>query len=133
MRRGFMGTYLWYFGTAFYDAQYKTEEQALKGLENAGLGSDKMDANDIVWRNNAMTAYDVSAGLSKVKAKVLVVGVVEDELFPPKEAIQPVADGIAGAKTFFYESPLGHIGCAVHIGKANSAIVQFVAEAEKAQ
>jgi homoserine O-acetyltransferase len=130
MRRGFMGTYLWYFGAAYYDTQFKTEAQVLKGLEDAGLGSEKMDANDIIWRNNAMSTYDVSAGLAKVKAKVLVVGVVEDELFPPKEAIQPIADGISGAKAFFYESPLGHIGCAVHIGKANAAILEHIAKAE---
>lgn len=126
MRRGFMGTYLWYFGTAFYDAQYKTEAQVLKGLQDAGLGSDKMDANDIVWRNGAMANYDVSAQLPKVRAKVLVVGVVEDELFPPKEATQPIADAIPGAKVFLYESPLGHLGCAVHIGKASDAIVKFI-------
>ena len=131
MRRGFMGTYLWYFGTSFYDAQYKTEEQALKGLEDAGLGSDKMDANDIIWRNNAMAAYDVTAGLAKVKARVLVVGVVEDELFPPKEATQPIADAIPGARVFLYESALGHLGCALHIGKANEAITRFIAEAER--
>ena len=130
MRRGFMGTYLWYFGASHYDAQFKTEAAVLKGLEDAGLGSDKMDANDIIWRNKAMSSYDVSANLAKVKAKVLVVGVVEDELFPPKEAIQPIADGIPGAKAFFYESQLGHIGCAVHIGKANAAILDHIANAE---
>ncbi len=77
-----------------------------------------------------MASYDVSAELAKVKAKVRVVGVVEDELFPPKEAIQPIADGIPGAKAFFYESQLGHIGCAVHIGKANAAILDHIANAE---
>ncbi len=131
MRRGFMGTYLWYFGAAFYDAQYKTEEQALKGLQDAGLGSDKMDANDIIWRNQAMASYDVTASLPKVKTKVLVVGVVEDELFPPKEAIQPIADGIPGSKVFLYESQLGHLGCALHIGRANDAIMKFIGEAER--
>lgn len=131
MRRAFMGTYLWYFSAAFYDAQYKTEEQALKGLQDAGLGSDKMDANDIIWRNLAMATYDVTPNLPKVKAKVLVVGVVEDELFPPKEAIQPIVDAIPGAQVFLYESPLGHLGCAVHIGKANEAIMRFIGAAEK--
>lgn len=131
MRRAFMGTYLWYFSTAYYDAQFKTEAAALKGLQDAGLGSDKMDANDIVWRNDAMALYDVSAALPAVKAKVLVVGVVEDELFPPKEAIAPIAEAIPGAQTFLYESILGHVGCAVHIGKANPAIVQFIAESER--
>lgn len=131
MRRGFMGTYLWYFGAAHYDATFKTEEEVLKGLQNAGLGSDKMDANDIIWRNIAMAGYNVSAGLPKVKAKVLVVGVVEDELFPPREAIQPIVNAIPGAGVFYYESTLGHIGCAADIGKAGAAIVSFIAGAEK--
>lgn len=130
MRRGFMGTYLWYFGAEFYDAQFKTEEAALKGLENAGLGSDKMDANDIIWRNKAMLSFNVATDLPKIKAKTLVVGVVEDELFPPKLSVDPLVKGIPGAKSFLYESALGHIGCAVHIGKANEAIVRFIAEAE---
>jgi homoserine acetyltransferase len=86
---------------------------------------------DIIWRNNAMAAYDMTPDLPKVKAKVLVVGVVEDELFPPKEATQPLADAIPGAKVFLYESPLGHLGCALHIGKASEAIVRFMGEAEK--
>jgi homoserine O-acetyltransferase len=131
MRRGFMSTYLWYFGAAHYDSQFKTEAAALKGLEDAGLGSDKMDANDIIWRNNAMGTYNVAAGLPKVKAKVLVVGVVEDELFPPQLAIQPIADAIPGAKAFFYESPLGHLGCAIHIARANTAILEHIASSEK--
>jgi len=42
-----------------------------------------MDANDIICRINTMAAYDVLPNLPKVKAKVLVVGLVEDELFPP--------------------------------------------------
>jgi len=131
MRRGFMSTYLWYFSAAHYDAQWKTEAAVLKGLQDAGLGSDKMDANDILWRNDAMAVFDVTPDLAKVKAKVLVVGVVEDELFPPKEAVQPLADAIPGAKVFFYESILGHVGCAVHIGRANAAIVQHIAESER--
>ncbi len=126
MRRAFMGTYLWYFGAGHYQAQYKTEADALKGLQDAGLGSDKMDANDIVWRNNAMASYDVAKGMGQVKAKVLVIGVNEDELFPPKEAIQPIADAIPGAKAYFFSSPLGHLGSALHIGRAGAAIQAFL-------
>ncbi len=131
MRRAFMGVYLWYFGAEYYQAKFKTEAETLKGLEDAGLGSDKMDANDIIWRNKAMASYDVSAGLAKVKAKVLVVGVNEDELFPPKEAIQPIADAIPGAKSFLYSSPLGHIGSAVHIGRASAAMKAFLDSVER--
>lgn len=126
MQRAFMGTYLWYFGAEHYQTQYKTEADALNGLKNAGLGSDKMDANDIVWRNNAMATYDVSKSLSKVKAKVLVVGVNEDELFPPNVAFGPLAETIPGGKLFAYSSPLGHLGGLLHIDRASGAIKGFL-------
>lgn len=129
MRRAFMGTYLWYFGAPFYQ-QYKTEAEALKGLEYAGLGSDKMDANDIIWRNNAANVYGVADRLAGVKAKVLVVGVEEDELFPVKEALQPTAQLIPEGQLFTYSSPLGHIGSGVHIGKAIGAIETFLRKVE---
>jgi homoserine O-acetyltransferase/O-succinyltransferase len=129
MRRAFMGTYLWFFGERFYDAQFKTEADALKGL--AGLGSDRMDANDIVWRNDALNTFNLEKEMSKVKAKVLVVGVEEDELFPGNEAIRPLAAAIPGARSFVYSSPLGHVGGAVHIAKAMPAMVEFVQEVER--
>ena len=59
------------------------------------------------------------------------MGIATWWLFPPKEATQPIADAIPGAKAFLYESPLGHLGCALHIGKANDAIVRFIGEAER--
>jgi homoserine O-acetyltransferase len=133
MRRAFMGTYLWYFGEPYYDAQFKTEEQALKGLVSAGLGSDTMDANDIVRRNDALSSFNLEKELAKIKAKVLVVGVEEDELFPGKESIRPLAAAIPGAKVFVYSSPLGHIGGAVQVGKAVPAMLDFVREVELAK
>jgi homoserine O-acetyltransferase len=133
MRRAFMGTYLWYFGEPYYDAQFKTEEQALKGLVSAGLGSDTMDANDIVRRNDALSTFNLEKELAKIKAKVLVVGVEEDELFPGKESIRPLAAAIPGAKVFVYSSPLGHIGGAVQVGKAVPAMLDFVREVDLAK
>jgi homoserine acetyltransferase len=56
---------------------------AVTAGEAARPGSDRLEANDILGRNNAMAAHDVAPNLPKVKAKVLVVGLVEDELFPP--------------------------------------------------
>jgi homoserine acetyltransferase len=88
-----------------------------------------MDVNDIICRINTMAAYNVPPNLAK--AKVLVVRVVEDELSPPNEAPQPIADAIPGARPFLYESPLGHLGFAVYLGKADEAIVKFIAETAK--
>jgi homoserine O-acetyltransferase len=125
-----MGTYLFYFTHTFFKAKFKTKAEVMKALENAGLGSEKMDANDIVWRNDAMFAYDVRAGLPKVKAKTLVVGVNDDELFPPEEEFRPIAYSIPGAFLFSYNSILGHLGCALHIEKADKAMLGFLKRVE---
>lgn len=45
LRRAFMNTYLFYFTHTFFKAKFKTKAEVMKALENAGLGSEKMDAN----------------------------------------------------------------------------------------
>lgn len=131
LRRAFMGTYLWYFSPAYYQTQFRTAEAVMKGLENAGMGSEKMDANDIIWRNHAMINYNVTADLPKVKAKTLVVGVNTDELFPAAEEFIPIVMGIPGAKLFAFDSILGHLANAHEIDKANPAIIEFLNQVSK--
>jgi homoserine O-acetyltransferase len=126
MDTAFMGVYLWYFTPAYFKAKFKTNDELLKGLKDAGLGSAQMDANDIIWRNDALIKYDVSNELSKVKVRTLVVGVNSDELFPPEDEFIPIAKQIPGAKLFAYDSMLGHMGCAFEIKKASQAIAEFL-------
>jgi len=128
LRRAFMGTYLWYFAPAYYQTQFRTPAEVMKGLENAGMGSEKADANDVIWRNSAMIGFDVVPKLSQVKARVLVVGVNTDELYPPAEEFIPVAMGIPGAKLFAYDSILGHMANGLEIDKANAAMNAFIDE-----
>jgi len=130
MRRGFMSTYLFYFGPGFYDANFADVEAAVKGLQNAGLGSENMDANDIVWRNKAMFAFDVSDALPEATVPMLVIGTLEDELFPPEEELKPIAYAAPGAEVFTFSSTLGHVGSAVHIGRAEAAIRAFLKRVE---
>ena len=128
LRRAFMGTYLWYFAPAYYQTQFRTPDEVMKGLENAGMGSETADANDVIWRNSAMISFNVTAKLSQVKARVLVVGVNTDELYPPAEEFIPVAMGIPGAKLFAYDSILGHMANGLEIDKANAAMKAFIDE-----
>ena len=121
----FMGAYLWYFSHDYYSDTWKTKDELLKGLKDVGLGSDKMDANDIVWREEAMMNFNVTKNLSKVKAKTLVIGVIEDEIFPPS-SYKAIAERIPGAKVFDYKSALGHIGCARELLKARKVIEEFL-------
>jgi len=130
MEKAFMGVYLWYFTAAFFQQKYETNNALMQGLKDIGIGSSKMDANDIIWRNHAMTSYDVRGDLANVKARTLVIGVDSDELFTPNEDVLPIADGIAGAELFTYDSIAGHVGIALDIGKASAAITQFLAAQE---
>ncbi len=128
LRRAFMGTYLWYFAPAYYQTQFRTAAEVMKGLENAGMGSEKADANDVIWRNQAMISFDVTAKLSQVKARTLVVGVNTDELYPPAEEFLRVAMGIPGAKLFAFDSILGHMANGLEIDKANDVMKAFIGE-----
>lgn len=130
LRRAFMGTYLWYFAPAYYQTQFRSPQEVMKGLENAGMGSEKMDANDVIWRNQAMIGFDVAADLHRVKARTLVVGVNSDELYPPAEEFIPVAMGIAGAKLFAFDSVLGHMANGLEIDKAGAIMDQFIREGD---
>lgn len=130
MEKAFMGVYLWYFTAAYFQQKYATNDALMQGLKDIGIGSSKMDANDIIWRNEAMTSYDVRSDLANVKARTLVIGVDSDELFTPNEDVLPIVDGIAGAALFTYDSIAGHIGIAIDIGKASTAITQFLAAQE---
>ena len=97
----------------------------LKGLKDVGLGSAKADANDIIWREEALMNYDIAEQLPGVKAKTLVIGVNDDELFPPS-SFKAIAEAIPGAKVFSYDSILGHLGCALDLKKASEAITEFL-------
>lgn len=130
LRRALMGLQLWLFGDAFYQ-RYRTEAEMMQSLEEAGLQGDRMDANDFVWRNNAMFRFDVSGKLAAVKARVLLVAVEEDELFPVKETIEPTARAIPGAQLLVFSSALGHVGSGVDVAKANPTILAFLRAAEK--
>jgi homoserine O-acetyltransferase len=121
----FMSAYLWYFSHDYYGQNWKTREELLKGLKNVGLGSATADANDTLWREEALMSFDVKGQLPSVKARTLVIGVNDDELFPPS-SFKPIVQGIPGAKLFSYDSVLGHLGCALEIQKASNALADFL-------
>jgi len=121
----FTSAYLWYFGHDFYARQWKTKEELLKGLKDVGLGSAKADANDTIWREEALMDFGVTKQLPSVKARTLVIGINDDELFPPS-SFKPIAEGIPRAQLFSYDSILGHLGCALDLQKAGKAISDFL-------
>jgi homoserine O-acetyltransferase len=69
--------------------------------------------------------FDVTEQLPNVKARTLMIGVNDDELFPPS-SFKPIAKKIPGGELFSYDSILGHLGCALELTKASEAIVDFL-------
>jgi homoserine O-acetyltransferase len=116
----------WYFTPAYFKRKYKTTAAmvaALRAIMARAPG--KTDANDVIWRSGALLTHDVMAKLPKVKARVLVIGVNTDHLFPPLD-FMATAKAIPGAKVFSYNSILGHLGCLFHLVKADKAVRAFL-------
>ncbi|MBU0515599.1 MAG: alpha/beta fold hydrolase [Proteobacteria bacterium] len=119
-------SFVWYFTPAYFKMKYKTTQSMVMALNMVAMGGARtMDANDVIWRNEALLKFDVRPKLKKVKARVLLIGVNTDEIIPPVDFI-PTAKAIPGAKLFSYNSILGHLGCAFHLTKADQAIRAFL-------
>ncbi len=119
-------SFVWYFTPAYFKMKFKTTAAmvaALKGMLSRGPG--KTDANDVIWRNDALLSFNVWPKLKAVRARVLYIGINTDEIFPPVDFI-PTARAIPGAKLFRYNSILGHLGCAFDLLKADKAIRVFL-------
>lgn len=125
METYFMSAYLWYFGHDYYGQKWKTKDELLKGLRDVGLGSARADANDTIWREEALMGFSVTKQLPGVKARTLVIGINDDELFPPS-SFKPLAEAIPGAGLFSFDSILGHLGCALDLQKASQPVAGFL-------
>jgi homoserine O-acetyltransferase len=87
------------------------------------------DANNIIWQNEATMIYDVSEELHKIKARTLVIGINQDQYFPPDTDVIPLAKSIQGSELFLYDSVLGHVGSS-EIKIAEQVINDFLKDGE---
>jgi homoserine O-acetyltransferase len=97
----------------------------IDALDEQGIRGRMMDANDVIWRNNASISFDVRKKLSKIKAKTLVIGIEDDQFFPPNIDTIPLSQSINNAELFIYNSELGHLGIN-ELEKAREVIDDFI-------
>lgn len=71
---------------------------------------EEWDANDIVYRNNASTSYDIENIISNIEAKTLIVAINQDQYFPPNLDAIPMSEKIKNSEIIIYDSEMGHIG-----------------------
>ncbi len=122
-----MFLYLFGFSPEYYKKE--SDESIIESLDLMKKEGAETDANDIIWRNEASNSYDLSSDLSKIKARTLIIGVNQDQYFPPDIDVIPLSKGIMGSKIYLYDSILGHLGSS-EIIKAEKIIKEFLDEIE---
>jgi homoserine O-acetyltransferase/O-succinyltransferase len=118
--------FLFAFSPPYYNQEFPGKKLLL-ALEEQGLEGRKLDANDEVWRNEAAISYDIHEDLSKIRSKVLVIGIRGDQYFPPEIDAIPLSRAIKNAEIFVYDSELGHLGIN-EIKKAEVALKKFLSD-----
>lgn len=118
-----MLSYLFGFSDKYY--KNKSNEEIIESLDEMKKEGHKMDANDMVWRNEAAITHNVTSKISSIKSRVLIIGINQDLYFPPDTDTIPLSRLIKDSKLFLYDSELGHLGSS-EIIKAESVIREFL-------
>ncbi|AEG17788.1 alpha/beta fold hydrolase [Methanobacterium paludis] len=119
--------FLFAFSPGYYHKEFANNDELFRAFEEQGQEGRKMDANDVVWRNEASIFYDVQKELPKIKAKALIIGIEGDQFFPPEVDAIPLSKSIENSELFLYKSQLGHLGIN-EIENAREAIENFLSE-----
>ena len=117
--------FLFAFSPLHYHEEFPSKEMLIHALDEQGIQGRMMDANDVIWRNNASISFDVREKLSKIKAKTLVIGIDGDQFFPPDIDTISLSQSINDSKLFIYNSVLGHLGIN-ELKKARRVIEDFI-------
>ena len=65
---------------------------------------------DVKYCNDATLDYDIEKDLNKIRSKVLIIGINQDQYFPPNLDAIPMHNLIEDSELIIYDSNLGHIG-----------------------
>lgn len=86
--------FLFAFSPTYYHEKFKSSKMLIQALDEQGMEGRKMDANDVVWRNEAAIPFNVEGELFKIKAKALIIGIKGDQFFPPELDAIPLSRAI---------------------------------------
>ena len=119
--------YLWYFSPTYYKKYIPDPMSILQDLEKIGFTSiETLDANDILWRNEAMIKYNLKSKLKNIKAHALVIGCNQDQVFPTDTDVLPLHNLLPNSQSFLFDSDFGHMASTMDIGKAAVVIENFI-------
>jgi homoserine O-acetyltransferase len=119
-------THLWSFSPQYFKDEFKSNDQLMKSFDERIVEIGDRDANDVIWRNKSILSFNIKSDLSKIRTKALVIGIRQDQFFPPETDVIPLGELIENALIFVYDSNLGHYGCVGDIKKAEKPIRDFL-------
>ncbi|MDD1763152.1 MAG: alpha/beta fold hydrolase, partial [Methanobacteriaceae archaeon] len=126
LERGSAVGFLWSLTPEYFEVEFQTDEEFWAAMDERNQEVAAADANDIVWRNQAMLDFNLEGKTSEIRAKTLIIGIVNDQIFPPNISTAPLAEAIEDAQLFLYESIIGHYGCVRDLQLAEETIRAFL-------
>lgn len=128
MRKAAYLSYLFSLSPENYEKCFNSRDEFIEGVGERQSDGQGWDANDLVWRNEALLGHDLGDRISRVYVPSLVIGIQQDQIVDRKFSVLPLHDGLKNSKLFIYDSIYGHYGCTKDILKASDAIIDFLGE-----
>ncbi|MDR0912932.1 MAG: alpha/beta fold hydrolase [Methanobrevibacter sp.] len=97
---------------------YGLSKEFLKNMENEEIDNNlnllyediNYDPKDIIQRSNVAMSFDLTDDLDKIKSKVLIIAINQDEIFPLNFEAVPMESKIKNSKLITFDSIYGHLG-----------------------
>jgi homoserine O-acetyltransferase len=110
----------------YFEDAFKTDNEFYRSMDERNQEIADKDANDIIWRNDAMLKFNIELKTGNIKIPTLIIGIENDQIFPPNISSYLLKESIEGAQIFIYSSIFGHYGCVRDLKKAGEAISNFL-------
>lgn len=102
-----------------------SKEEINTFMDEFALEDSEENVYDAYYRNRATINYDLSDEVSNITAPTLIVGIYEDQYFPPQLDTIPMSGLIRDSKLVLYNSYIGHIGSS-QLNKIRDELEEFM-------
>lgn len=97
-----------------------------KYMDEFAMEDSQENVLDAYYRNLASMHYDLTDIVSNITAKTLIIGIYEDQYFPPELDAIPMHALIKNSTLVCYNSYLGHVGSS-QLNKISDELEEFMA------
>ena len=94
-------------------------------MDEFALEDSQENVYDAYYRNRASIEYDLTDTVSNIKVPTLIIGIYEDQYFPPELDAVPMHALIENSKLVCYNSYIGHIGSS-QLSKIRDELDEFM-------